>query len=294
MPQENTSNSSLNRFAFNRPILFSILVILISGLLTELPLDRLFEPWAGYPAAEFLRVIVTHTLLGFILIILLVKLGILIEARFTAPNQWKALWLVWPLGIMTLLNLDMLLSGTLMIDTSQPILILLFAGVALSIGFGEEVMGRGVVLNMMLQKWGDTKRGIFLAVVISSALFGIGHLFNLITGRLPLLANLTQIGYSFAFGMTFAACFLRNNSIWPVIVMHAAIDFAGGLRHIAVGGGETIAGANNTLADAVVSLLISLPLILYSLFILRKVLPMEVNDEPANRSEEVNRAQGLF
>jgi membrane protease YdiL (CAAX protease family) len=278
MSQANISSSGLYRFALARPILFSILVILVAGLLTELPLDWFFEPWVGYPAAEFLKVIVTHTLLGFILIILLVKLGILTEARFTSPRSWKTLWLVWPLGLMTLLNLDALFSGTLVIDTSQPILILLFAGVALSIGFGEEMMGRGVVLNVMLQKWGDTRRGIYLAVVISSAIFGFGHLFNLVTGRLSLLANLTQIGYSFAFGMTFAACFLRNNSIWPVIVMHAAIDFAGGLHHIAVGGSGMIAVANNTPAEAVGSLLISLPLILYSLFILRKVCPIEIKE----------------
>jgi membrane protease YdiL (CAAX protease family) len=292
MSHINSHSKWLKRFAFTRPIIFSSLVILVAGVLTELPLDRVFAPWVGYPAAEFLKVIIEHTLLGLILVVLLVKMGLFKEARFTHPSQWKALWLVWPLGILTLLNLDSLISGSLVIDTSQPTLIVLYTGVAFSVGFSEEVMGRGVVLNAMLQKWGQTRRGIYLAVLVSSALFGAAHLFNLITGRLLLLANLTQIGYSFAFGVVFAACFLRNNSIWPIIILHAAVDFAGGLRHIALDGDTPIPIANNTMSDAIISLIISLPLIMYGLFILRKVTPFENlgdNIEPLILESETNR-----
>lgn len=292
MSHINARSNSLKWFAFTRPIIFSSFVILVAGLLTELPLDRVFAAWVGYPAAEFLKVIIEHTLLGLILVGSLVKLGLLKEARFTHPKQWKTLWLVWPLGILTLLNFEALINGSLVIDASRPALLVLYTTVALSIGFGEEVMGRGVVLNVMLQKWGRNRRGIYLAVLISSALFGAAHIFNLITGRLQLLANLNQIIYSFAFGVVFAACFLRNNSIWPVIIMHAAVDFAGGLRHIALEGANPIPIANNTASDIVVSLMISLPLFLYGLFILRKVTPFEDlgdNIEPLILETETSR-----
>jgi hypothetical protein len=59
------------------------------------------------------------------------------------------------------------------------------------------------------------------------------------------------------------------------MVMHAAIDFGGGLRHIAVDEGVQTAVANNTITQAVSALIISLPLLLYGLFILRKVAPFE-------------------
>jgi membrane protease YdiL (CAAX protease family) len=85
---------------------------------------------------------------------------------------------------------------------------------------------------------------------------------------------MTQIIYSVFFGVIFAACFLRNNAIWPVMLMHAAVDFGGGLRHIAVEGSQ-IAVANNTPAQAIDALIITLPLFLYGLFILRKVAPDE-------------------
>jgi membrane protease YdiL (CAAX protease family) len=275
MPQNNHRAEWIKRFAFDRPVIFSILVILAAGLLTEIPLNDIFVHVVGNPGAEFLKVIIGHTLTGLSLVWLLVKLGLFRDARFTPPNQWKALWLVWPLAVITLLNLSSLLDGSLVIDTSRPGLIILYTCMALSIGFCEEVMGRGVALSVMLRQWGNTRRGIYLAVLVSSAVFGASHIFNLMTGHLPLLANLTQIVYGFFFGVIFAACFLRNNSIWPMMIMHTAIDFAGGLRHIAVGGGTQTAVANSTAISAVSTLIVTLPLLLYGLFILRKVAPLE-------------------
>jgi membrane protease YdiL (CAAX protease family) len=212
----------MKRFAFDRPVIFSIFVILVAGLLTEIPFNVFFESFVDDPGAEFVKVIIGHVLTGLILVWLLVKLDLFKKAGFTPPSQWKAVWLVWPLVVLTLLNLSSLFDGSLTIDASRPGLIVLYIILNLAIGFCEEVMGRGVVLSVMLRKWGDSQRGIYQAVLVSSVLFGIAHLFNLIAGRLPLLANLTQVGYSFVFGVVFAACFLRNNSIWPVMIMHAA------------------------------------------------------------------------
>jgi membrane protease YdiL (CAAX protease family) len=272
---KNSRTEWVKRFAFDKPVIFSMLVILGAGLLTETPLNVIFVPVVGDPGAEFLKVVIGHTLTGLILVWLLIKLGLFKNAKFTPPNQWKALWLAWPLVGIALLNLESLINGSLVIDTAHPSLIILYICLNLSIGFCEEVMGRGVVLSAMLQKWASTRRGIYLAVLVSGALFGLAHIFNLITGHLPPLAALTQIAYSVSFGVVFAACFLRNNSIWPMIIMHAAIDFGGGLRHIAVGGDSQITVSNSTIAGAVGAIIVSLPLLLYGLFILRKVAPFE-------------------
>jgi membrane protease YdiL (CAAX protease family) len=263
----------LSRFAFGRPVLFSLLVILITGLLTDIPLHIILEPWVGSPDAIFWEITILHSLTGLLLVGLLVRLGLLKRAGFTPPGQWKVLWVVWPLAILTLLNFESLLSGSLVIDPSRPGLIVLYIIRNLAIGFCEEVMGRGVVLMVMLQKWGQSRRGTYRAVLIANALFGVSHIFNLLAGRLPPLASLAQVVYSFVFGVAFAACFLRNNAIWPVMVMHAMIDMGSGLRHIAVGGAEQIAVVNTTWAQVAATLVVSLPLLLYSLFILRRVRP---------------------
>jgi len=273
-----SQNNHLRHFAFSRPVIFSVLVILVSGLITEIPFNLIFESWLEVPAPELLKVTIGHTIMGFVLVWLLVKLGIFKDAKFTRPREWRAVWLVWPFLLFTLLNLEGVISGQLEIDTSRQGLIILFVLLNLSIGFAEEMMGRGMILNLLLQKWGDSRRGIYVAVLISALLFGGAHIFNLITGHLPPLAALTQIGYSIAFGVVFAACFLRNNSIWPVIIMHVAVDFAGGLRHISIEGGDLAPVANNTVEAALTSLIISVPLLLYGLFILRKVEPRDRDD----------------
>lgn len=278
----------MQQLAADRPVLFSLLVILVSCLLTEIPLDPILLPLVGNPAARFLQGIVEQCLVGLALVWLLARLGLLGAARFTPPSQWRALWLGWPLALLTLLNLSSLFGGSLAIDTSRPGLIVLYVCFLFSIGFFEEVMGRGVVLQAMLRKWGSTRRGIYVAVLASSALFGVAHLVNLATGRLPLLACLTQIAYSLCFGVIFAACVLRNNSIWPMIVMHAAFDFGGSrLRDIAVGGGGPVTVANNTAPEALTAIAITLPLLVYGLFILRKVAPPAPADAAPGPAHEV-------
>jgi len=196
------------------------------------------------------------------------------QAGFTRPREWRAVWLVWPFLIFTLLNLDSVLSGSLTIDTSRPVILVLYVLRNLAIGFCEEVMARSVVLVVMLQKWGRTRRGVYKAVLVSSVLFGVVHIFNMLFGRSTWLPSLAQITYSFAFGVAFSACFLRNNAIWPVMLMHALVDLAGGLRHISVEGAIHVPVPNGTWAQVVTSVVISMPLLLYGLFILRKVTPL--------------------
>lgn len=120
---------------------------------------------------------------------------------------------------------------------------------------------------------GNTRKGIYLAaVIVSSGLFGVLHIINLFMNRLTLLATVTQTIYALFFGVFFAACLLRTNSIWPVIVFHAIFDICGDLNAIAIGGnfGQI---HQTTWNDAITTVIITLPLFIYGLFILRKVKP---------------------
>ncbi len=61
-----------------------------------------------------------------------------------------------------------------------------------------------------------------------------------------------------------------------MVIMHAAFDFGGRLlQEIAVGGGSATAPANSTLEGAIITFMLTLPLFLYGMFILRKVAPAE-------------------
>jgi len=144
--------------------------------------------------------------------------------------------LMWPLLILSIINGLDVFTGTLVIDGSKPILIILYALLYVSVVFVSVIQNRGVMMTVMVQKWGTTRKGIYKAVIVSSVLFGLLHLVNFAMGRYSLLAAVTQTGYALFFGVFFGACMLRNNSIWPVIFGHALFDFFGALNAISVGG----------------------------------------------------------
>jgi membrane protease YdiL (CAAX protease family) len=265
----------LKTFAIARPLVFSLLVILLGSLLTEVPLQELFSPSIGAQPAYYLTVILEQGIVGGLFFVLLARFGWLNTAGFTSPRQWRALWLGWPLLFFALINIE---EGVV-IDVAKPVLIALHLLTALSTGWVEEVLFRGVVVTAFLQKWGQSRPGICLAVLVSSVLFGAVHLLNFIQGRKPLLNTATQIMFAIFFGVMFSACLLRNRSIWPVILLHAAVDWAGTLREIAVGGGLRVDIPPMSLASAGASILITLPLFFYGLFILRKVEPASLKLE---------------
>jgi len=262
-------------FAIQKPVLFSLLALVLGSLLTEIPLKELFTPYVGAQPAFYLTIILEQGLTGVLFFWLLARFGWLDMAGFTSPKKWQALWLGWPLLLFTFINLD----EHVVIDTSRSVLIILHLLTCLSTGWIEEVLCRGIVVSAFLQKWGQTRRGIYLAVLVSSALFGAMHLANFLAGRKPLLNTATQITFAVFFGVIFAACLLRNRAIWPVILLHAAVDWAATLREVSVGGGLRAFEPAMSLENAAISILITLPLFLYGLFILRKIDPASLRLE---------------
>jgi hypothetical protein len=84
-------------------------------------------------------------------------------------------------------------------------------------GLVEEVAFRGVLLDSL------RSRGLWPAVAISSALFGLMHVSNVFLGS-PWYSVLLQITFAAMAGTGYAAMRLRTGSIWPPIVLHAIFD----------------------------------------------------------------------
>lgn len=81
---------------------------------------------------------------------------------------------------------------------------------------------------------GGTKKGIYLAVLVSSLLFGFAHIIHYFLHDESLLAAITQISYAVFIGVSFAAFVIRNKSIIPAIILHAIFDIAGSIKEISV------------------------------------------------------------
>lgn len=101
-----------------------------------------------------------------------------------------------------------------------------------AIGVYEEVVLRGMVLNKMLEKWGRDKKGILGAVLLSSLLFGLLHLVNLIGKPWLVVATGTQVVYALFLGIFFSAIYLRTKNLWSVIILHMLLDLGGCLDEL--------------------------------------------------------------
>lgn len=97
----------------------------------------------------------------------------------------------------------------------------------MSIALFEEAVMRGVILNKMIQKWGRSKLGIYMAAIMSSLIFGLWHLINLFDAPWLVVTTGAQVIYAFFIGVFFAAIYLRTKNLWTTIILHAIVDFTG-------------------------------------------------------------------
>ena len=258
---------------FRYPLAACLVFMAIVLPLTELPLEELMTPALGLQKASYLSGILQQGIMSVAVFWLIARLGLLKEGGFTKVSEWKAIWLVWPLIIYSVLNGSDLIDSPYRINWSDGGLIALLVLLYISVGTIEEFLFRGLILPLMLRKWGSTRKGIYIAVLVSSSIFGVAHLLNFIAGRRDLLTTSTQILYGTFFGVFFAALLLRNRSIWPAVFGHFLFDLCGNLMEITEGYVFTRVEPTTTVNGALITLALLMPLLLIGLFYLRKVEP---------------------
>ncbi|MBO5328588.1 MAG: CPBP family intramembrane metalloprotease [Clostridia bacterium] len=135
------------------------------------------------------------------------------------------LWCV-PCLLMALANFPFsaLISRTATIERTDLIPLLIFY--CFSIALMEESVFRGIIHPLINDKFKNKKLCTVKAVIISSAIFALWHLFNLFEGA-SVPYTLLQVGYTFLTGCAFAATVDKTHNIWAAVLLHAIFDFGG-------------------------------------------------------------------
>lgn len=201
-------NKFLLDFASHQPIIFSLTAILLPTLgikLIHASLER-------FKLSEMAKRLILEALSCSYVAALLTALGWWRAAGFTQSISGKALlayapWLLLPLLVVVS-------SGVRTAGKKQMLGFTIFA---LMIGFAEEGLMRGLVLNAMLPG------GVGRAAFLSALFFGLAHLFNIFQSQDPKNV-LVQVIYATLIGIGFAGPRLYTGTIWPAIVLHALID----------------------------------------------------------------------
>lgn len=173
-----------------------------------------------------LRILTTRSVGCFVFIPLAVYLGYNIFGLTKKSRYKQLLCTLVPLAVVVN-NFPFIgvLTGNAYV-TSPYWYIPVFALESLSIGLFEEFAFRGVLFPYILENRRSSGKSIFWSTVISSALFGGIHLFNLFAGGSP-GAVLLQVGYSFLIGGMCAIVLLYTRCIWICVALHAIYDFCG-------------------------------------------------------------------
>ncbi len=166
--------------------------------------------------------IVPLAILAILVAILLTAARWWTEAGVNGPRQWRELHL---LALPTALTLLPFAGGI----NREPVLgiPLLLIGYALT-GFAEEAFARGLLLRVLRPS------GPVRALIVSSLLFGLMHLGNVLIRGNPAIIAAQAVGAA-CFGAGYAALRLRTNTFWPLMVLHMLTDLflrLGGLATI--------------------------------------------------------------
>lgn len=212
-PQVSVSSSSnprtaLQAFFEQHPIQSVVLifaVFVVVSALCGLSAKALFPQYQP----DFIATIA----LSVVIALALSALGWWKVAGFNFPTEWRdSRLMIVPFIIV--LGLPFL-KGIKITDVKTFVYLLI--GYALT-GFMEEGLMRGIVLRV-LKPTGTTR-----SVVISSLLFGLMHIGNLLY-RNPMIVFAQMIG-AFVHGIGLSAIRLRSNTIWFPVVLHGLHDLA--------------------------------------------------------------------
>jgi membrane protease YdiL (CAAX protease family) len=113
-------------------------------------------------------------------------------------------------------------------EQNSPSRIILLIIFTIIVGINEELYFRGIILNLF-------KNNGVKAIIISSILFGLGHIINAIVNTNYLYIVL-QIIFSFIVGIICAEIVIITKSIIPVIIFHTIHDFVASITNDSVSG----------------------------------------------------------
>lgn len=126
--------------------------------------------------------------------------------------MWIGIAVVLAINVSSLLSIDYGAAGFVLVATW------LLTG--LFVGFAEEVLTRGFVVNLM-RKAGHGEIAVALA---SAGVFAALHLGNVFTSTQGLAVTLLQVVYTFGFGICMYLALRVTRTIWAPILIHASTD----------------------------------------------------------------------
>lgn len=213
----------------------------------------------------------THTLLklsaNIILILFsffLIKKNNLSElAGLKNTKLKKARLLIFPLLFLVLLNVLLMDNLSENIMFSNVFLLIIYC---ISIGFSEELSLRGFLQSHLIKHLQQSRKGTFTAIFLAALFFGIAHFLSFDKG---LYGEISQAFFATFIGIMFGVLLLITKRIYPLIVIHAIIDFVAKIDTLGIPIEAKITEPMSIENSILVTLLV-LPCLIYGVVLMTK------------------------
>ena len=167
---------------------------------------------------------------GVLCIVALGGAKLLSPTRESWRTSWKCCW--WFIAVSAVLMLfdtiGFAAEGSLVFDLGILMRFVETALLCFVIGLGEEVMVRGIVLGGLLAPLGSSKKGVWIAIFVSSLYFGLLHIdFTTtdFTDALQLAQAVLKVLQTGVYGFALACVAVGTDEIFSISILHAVDDF---------------------------------------------------------------------
>ena len=169
--------------------------------------------------------IVLRIVLGIVCLVLLSGYSKRGESRFAVKKLFSnripaGAWLVLiPLIVYIIAPFIKLFTAYAFIEKIKAAIIIIFIQ-QFAVGFFEEVLHRGLLMNGLLMHNTKTVKQRLFSVFIAGAFFGLSHALNIFFGENPL----AQVPSCILWGMFIAAVYMLSDNLLLVMLLHAFSD----------------------------------------------------------------------
>lgn len=259
-------------------VLYTILMFITFFIITEIIIwgygsTFILDSITQYPQGNL---VLSEAVLS--LLVLIVMLLFKNSYVFTQKKEKITKGLYYGLFYIIAASLFTLLGIGLGSFNSAPTIFNLVIG-CFFVGVAEEFLCRGWLLNEFLERFGDSKKGVWYSIITSGLIFGLMHLGNIYTMGQAVSITVQQVLNAAATGIFLGVIYYKTKNIWSVIALHAFWDFALFLTDVApvTETTEVIPSIN------IISFVITLIMIFISLI---NILPYikDINNEPSKKT----------
>lgn len=252
------------KFIRENKVLSAAALIIISIFITMIPVRSLLDGKVDYPDAILIEPLLLQ---GILLLISCLFLKVLGDNKFLGLKfeyGVKDIYVIWPLIIFAIMSAAGNIGFIESIDVGFRTYILYIAAFIIT-GFFEEFMLRGVALRIFIDRYGDSKKGIKKAVLVSNLVFTLCCLNMLFSGQGDLITTIFKMFNMFCLGVLYCAVFLRTKTIWVNIILHSLIELLGSIQALTLTSREAFEGL---MASSAVTIQMAAPVILISILLL--------------------------